>query len=162
MGAALLFVAGTRLTDRLIRRVEQIDHLPDAPTPLATHVALLFDGAWGVQAVWPRVARYDRDDYAGAVTRSYPLPLSPQQETGLQQAALATLGEWYDLLGVVKAGLYVLTGRPERFWEDDRARVQCAAEAVVTLRAVGLSVLPALPPSNVTPARLECWAPRVA
>jgi hypothetical protein len=148
-------LAGTRWTDRLVRRVEA-EEPGTAPEPLATHVATERDGLL-IEAVFPRVRRSVGTIYDGMDVRRYPLVLTPEQEEAIWQDLLMHVGEWYDLLGVVKAYLYCTTGHTQRWLEDDDARVQCAALPVDVLREHDFPILAQLPPSNCTPRDVDGW-----
>lgn len=145
---ALGFLAGTHLHDRIIRAVEEV-HTPQAT---ATHVVLI-SNTIGIEAAWPRVRTWVADT-SGAPFWRVPLILTPEQERAVWAAALARIGEPYDLPGLLWAGWYTLTGHPDRFLTEDRARVHCASLVVECLRAGGMDLFPGVPASNCTPALL--------
>jgi hypothetical protein len=152
---SVLCVAGTGLTDRIVRLVEREQH-ESVPSPLATHTALAW-GPTGVEAVWPRVETFDVSAYANATVRTYSLDITSAQEILIQQKALSYVGDWYDVIGLLKIWLYVQTGHLQHWLEDNGARIQCAALAVECLRAGSVNILPGVPSSNCTPVAVEQW-----
>jgi hypothetical protein len=159
---AIWCVVGTGLTDRIVRLVEreQRDVIAAlAGKEIATHIATERNGRI-IEAIVPRVRETDASVYDHYTVYRFPLALTATQEEAVWQGLQTHLGEWYDLIGLVKCGLYCRTGHVQRWLEDDDAVVQCAALPVDVLREHGHPILAGIPPSNCTPPAVEGWMVR--
>lgn len=160
------FIAGQGgLQDLVIGGFAQRE--PAFVTPPATHAWLerriyWSDGTWSreaIECIPPKVHRFDPLKYSHTDprVRRYILPVTDAVGARIWANAEASVGEWYNFVGLLTVGYFELTGQHQAFDLSERAALFCSEGFTVWCRDGGYVVCPKLRPDQVSPNRLESY-----